>query len=362
MNGEKFVTDGRVWTRRAVASGLLAAATVGRPRRASATLTPTFPKGVWTQKTPAELGMDRSYLVALRNATGNGTGIVVRHGYSVYRWGQDVAVKVDWASAAKPVVSTLLLFALQEGRIDSVDDLIGAWGWPLKSKDRTMTFRHLSCMVSGYALPERPGEAWGYNDYAISLYKKTIFDRVFAQPANTVALDPLRLGPLRFQDGDLFGPQRQGYGLLTSPRDFARIGVFWLNKGNWRGTQLLPSEYFDEYCTNQVSADLPRTKGGLNDYLHVGTDGGTSNQASQAQGFYGFNWWFNTDGATWPDAPPDTFQARGHANAETMVVMPSLGIVAAWYGRQSLPGDPALQDANYYFSLLANSVVDDPTA
>lgn len=175
-------------------------------------LIPTFPRGTWTWKRPDELGMLASNLVALRQATGPGSGFVARHGYAVYRWGQDISIKVDWASASKPVVSTLLMFALQEGLIGSVDDLIADWGWRLKWKDRNMTFRHLACMTSGYALPERPGAVWGYNDYGIRLYKKTVFDRVFGQPTNDVALDPVRLGTLRFQDGDLFGPDRGGYG------------------------------------------------------------------------------------------------------------------------------------------------------
>ena len=49
-------------------------------------------------------------------------------------------------------------------------------------KDRSMTFRHLGAMTSGYARPEPPGAAWSYNDYAIQLYQKTLFDRVFKEP------------------------------------------------------------------------------------------------------------------------------------------------------------------------------------
>ena len=51
------------------------------------------------------------------------------------------------------------------------------FGWELREKDRSMTFRHLGAMTSGYARPEPPGAAWSYNDYAIQLYQKTLFDQ-----------------------------------------------------------------------------------------------------------------------------------------------------------------------------------------
>jgi hypothetical protein len=59
-------------------------------------------------------------------------------------------------------------------------------------------------MTSGYARPEAPGKAFAYNDYSIQLYQKTLFERVFKQPAEKVVKDPNRLGPLQFQDPLIF--------------------------------------------------------------------------------------------------------------------------------------------------------------
>jgi hypothetical protein len=87
-------------------------------------------------------------------------------------------------------------------------------------------------IVSGYALPENPGARWGYNDYAISLYCKTLFPKVFEQ--TMAAVVSARLGPLQFQDGAVIGSGGGGCQLFTSVRDAARIGWFWLNKGRWR--------------------------------------------------------------------------------------------------------------------------------
>ena len=47
-----------------------------------------------------------------------------------------------------------------------------------------MTFRHLANMMSGYGRPDSPGAAWAYNDYAIQLYQRTVFDRVFQEVPN----------------------------------------------------------------------------------------------------------------------------------------------------------------------------------
>jgi hypothetical protein len=73
------------------------------------------------------------------------------------------------------------MFAVKEGKISSVEATIAGFGWALRPADRTITFRHLANMTSGYALPENPGTHSGYNDYAISLYVKTLFPKVFKQ-------------------------------------------------------------------------------------------------------------------------------------------------------------------------------------
>jgi hypothetical protein len=91
--------------------------------------------------------------------------------------------------------------------------------------------------------------------------------------------------------------------------------------------------------------------GGTNDYLHIGTFGGGTNQALPGQGRYGYHLWFNPDRVTWPDAPSDTFQARGHNNAESMFVIPSRNLVVAFRGKDSTSAK-AFADANGYLKIL----------
>jgi CubicO group peptidase (beta-lactamase class C family) len=287
-----------------------------------------FPGTTWTTKTPGELGLDETKLNQFASNLG-GVGCIIRQGYMVKSWGADD--KGDWASAAKPVLSTMLFFAIEEGRLSGVHNLIRDWGWSLIAKDQPMEFFHLANMTSGYARGEIPGAAWAYNDYAIQLYAKTLFDRVYGTSADAAARDANRLGFLQFQDGTIFG-SRGGYGVEASPRDFARIGWLWCNKGYWNGTQLLPQHYFDDYMKPQVSSILPRTSSGGSDYLGVGTIGGGSDQTGYGPGIYGFNWWFNPSSYTWPDAPDDIFQANGHWGEEVVTVIPSLSLVVACRG------------------------------
>ena len=133
-----------------------------------------FPGREWQTREPARAGADATTLDQLAEALG-GHGCVVKDGYVVKAWG-DQAERRDWLSSAKPVLSTMLFMAIQQGKVKSVDQPLADFGWPLREKDRTMTFRHLGAMTSGYARPEAPGAAFAYNDYAIQLYQKTLFE------------------------------------------------------------------------------------------------------------------------------------------------------------------------------------------
>ncbi len=289
-----------------------------------------FPGESWSVKGPEELGLDSAQLDAVAVALGS-RGCIVKNGYVVKTWGSQFE-KGDWASSGKPVLSTLLMFALKEGKIKSFDQPIADFGWDLSPKDRTMTFRHLATMTSGYARPEEPGKAWAYNDYAIQLYQKTLFDKVFQGKPETVVSDPHRFGALQLQDGFAFRESNRR--MRGSVRDFARVAWFWLNRGNWNGTQVLPRAYFDENMKPQVPKDLPVS--GLaktNDYLRIGSYGGESNHFSRSgPGIYGFNWWFNDTGSlhpqtlTWPDAPKETVMSIG-VRGNCSVMIPSLNLV-----------------------------------
>jgi CubicO group peptidase (beta-lactamase class C family) len=233
----------------------------------------TFPGASWQTKTPAELGLDGTKLNQFATNVG-GVGCIIRQGYLVKTWGAADS-KDHWASAGKPVTSTMLFYAVEEGLLTDVHELIEDHGWDLITKDEPMEFYHLANMTGGYARGEAPGAAWAYNDYGITLYMKTLFGNVYGTTANTAATNPNRLGALQFQDGSIFQTVGIYEDLLyTSPRDFARIGWFWCNRGFWNGNQLLPKHYFDDYMQTQVPGSMPRTTIAGTDYLGIGTYGG----------------------------------------------------------------------------------------
>jgi len=140
-----------------------------------------YPGETWPTRTPEQVGLSLAKLDELRDWVG-GRGCVVRHGYMVYAWG-DQARSGDVASAMKPVVSTLLFLAIQEGKLKSADDPVSDFEPRLKEinhgKDAAITWRHLASQTSGYGLTELPGQAYSYNDYALALYYDTLTQKVF---------------------------------------------------------------------------------------------------------------------------------------------------------------------------------------
>lgn len=321
---------------------------------------PVFPGETWEARAPEAVGLDPAVLDQFVARVG-GHGCVVRGGYMVRTWG-DQSLKTDWASAGKAVIATMLLFAVEEGRLAGVDDPVGAWGWAVRPEDEGLSFAQLANMTSGYARAEGPGEAWAYNDIGTKLLAVTLFDRVFGTTADEAARAEGRLGVLGFEDGTLFS-SREGYGVFTTPRDMARIGWLWLNRGRWGGEQLLPGAALDAIMAPTVPGGMPRSAAGGSDYLGVGTYGGGTDQTPFGPGIYGFGWWFNGSvGAAgeiaWPDAPADTVLALGHWDREIVVVIPSLGIVAAGRGQWGSfePGNPGA-GLNATLGLLASAVV-----
>ena len=305
-----------------------------------------FPGKSWEERAPVQVGLDA---VKLEQFATNvlGDGCVIKDGYLVKSWGERTSHKW-WASASKPVLSTLLLLAVQEGKLPGVDAPVKSVGWALSEKDSTMTFRHLANMVSGYACEEAPGAAWGYNDYAIQLYALSL-EKVFQQKLDEAFRQ--RMAALQFEDGAFFGG-RGGLSVSASPRDFARLGWLWLNRGRWNGKEVLSEKLFVDHIKPGVPADLPRTrtKKNANDYLGIGTYGGGTDQTKYGPGVYGFNFWFNElcgQERAWPAVPADTYQANGMWNRDTVTVFPSLRMVVAVRGAQPGKFEPGKADGQY---------------
>lgn len=230
-----------------------------------------------------------------------GRGAVLHNGRTIHAWG-DQKESSDWLSSAKPVLSTLLFFAIHNRQVKSVHTKIATLGWPLTGKDREITFHHLANMISGYARPDKPGTAWAYNDYAINLYQQTLFDKVFAADPDTIAnkiLAPLRLkqvalpgheSPLerlgaRFrQDRHLLAQQGQS----GEPPDSAGEILRPLSASS---NARQPSSHAEG--AHQRLHENRNVRGRVADHF---TDYGA--------GIYGYNWWFNATGRLHPQRSP----------------------------------------------------------
>ena len=112
-------------------------------------------------------------------------------------------------------------------------------------KDTNITFRHFANQTSCYGVQEGPGTAYDYNDWQMALFWDTLFLKVYgATYANVDAtvLQPKLTSILQCQDNPTFmafGTGDRPGRLAVSPRDFARFGLLYLNRGNWNGTQVI---------------------------------------------------------------------------------------------------------------------------
>ena len=68
---------------------------------------------------------------------------------------------------------------------------------------------------------------------------------------------------------------------------------------------------------------------------------------------YGYLWWLNTEGTTWPDAPKTAYQARGHGS-NTVWIDPEHDLVVVWRWHQG----PAL---NGFYRRIIQSIKSEET-
>ena len=302
------------------------------PRLTSQGAAPAWPEAEWERRDPEAVGLSAARLTELQELVG-GRGCVVRHGYLAWTWG-DYRRSSDVASAFKPLLSTLLLMAVQEGRLASVHAKVSDFEPML---DRRISWFHLASQLSGYGLTEEPGAAYAYNDFALALYYDTLTGKVFRQSGDDLLRTRLA-EPLRFQDRytfEAFGPRDRPGRLAVSVRDFARFGLLWLRMGNWRGKQLVQSNLVHMALHSPVPPQTPLTRGKESPMLPgQRTIGGTRNITPVGPGYYSFNWWLNRTNEQgqrlFADAPPDTYVASGHGGKRMLWVVPTQDMVVCW--------------------------------
>ena len=304
-----------------------------------------WPDENWARKAPGDAGLDAGTLQQMSDFAG-GYGCIIRGGYMVYAWG-DVSRRKDVASAVKPVYTHFLLKAIEDGRIDGLDEKVVKWEKRLQGlnqdlghKDQGITWRHLCNQISGYGVKEGPGDAYDYSDWNMALLFDTLFLKVYGTTWKKVdeeVLRPILMDVIGCQDEPTFmafGTGNRPGRLAISPRDFARFGLLYLRAGKWRDKQVLSEELVRFAPRQPLPLKIPRTQGEKAQMIEGQRSIGGGNNQCDHLGNYSNAWWINGIGRdeqlNWPDVPKDVFGCFGHGDIRAVVVMPSLDVVVSW--------------------------------
>ena len=261
----------------------------------------------------------------------------------------------EWNSAGKTLVSVTTGIAQQENLLDinnKVSDYLGA-GWtnmPLE-KEKLITVRNLLTMTSGInsgsQLVTQPnltytadaGTRWAYSNVFQLLMDvdanasngdfETYFDKKLKS----------RIGMEGFWN---FGLVYKIY--HSNTRSMARFGLLALNKGKWKGEQIINENYFTESTSTSQSINPS----------------------------YGYLWWINGkssymlpgfqhvyQGSLIPNAPSDMFAALG-ASDQKIYVIPGRKMVIVRMGDAADPDNPTFAASGFDNELWAkiNAVIN----
>ncbi len=331
-----------------------------------------WPTETWEAATPAEMGMDGTLLEKARDyaLTGDGSGLIVRHGRVVMRWG-DRKQTYDLKSSTKAVGVTALGLALGDGKIAGLHEPAARYhpefGVPPEAnRDKgwleKITLLHLAAQTAGFdknggytELLFEPGTKWSYSDggpnwlaecvtlvYGRDL-QEVLFDRIFSPIG--IRRDDLRWRANSYRPREIDGVARRefGSGIHANVDAMARIGYLYLRGGRWQDRQLIPSWFVDAARTVPHGVKgLPVLK---------------EQEYGNASDHYGLLWWNNADG-TMKNVPRDAYWSWGLYDS-LIVVIPSLDVVVARAGKSiGRERTPHYAPIEPFIELVAVSVKD----
>lgn len=287
----------------------------------------------WMVSTPEDQGMDSARLKQAGAALGRTAAcsfIVVRHGVIVYEKYYNQSKKNDCNnvySVTKSFISALTGIAIREKYIGSTEDKLENYlpQYFNNIKDphwKDITIRHLLTMTPGFCedLPKWTGS----NDWIKATFElplnylpgaKFQYANSASHLLSVVLSAATGTSTYEFAEKYLFKPlainkkiwstdpqgNYTGYAnLYLRPRDMAKFGLMYLNKGAWGGKQVVPSEWVDE--STKVQYDFNKEK-----------DSGFENG-------YGFKWWISGETGY------HMFSAVGYGG-QRIDVIPGLDIV-----------------------------------
>lgn len=278
--------------------------------------------------------------------------VVVHDGQVVaerYAPGYGVDTPLLSHSIAKSVVNALIGILVRRGELDVAQPAsVALWRRPNDSR-AAITIDNLLRMNAGFGFDEgggpsrsthmwfnepdmarfaqsaplvdAPGAHWGYSSGSYVILSRIIGDKVGGGPkglrdfAQRELFDPLGMRSVTLEF-DASGTMMGANAMFLTPRDGARFGLLYLNKGKIGDVRVLPDGWVD-YSTRPTGATG-----------------------------YGAGFWLNTTNArvpTWgfpwglSGVPGDAFFARGYLG-QYIVVVPSAKLVVVRFGQSHGPG------------------------
>lgn len=264
-----------------------------------------WPTMQWQTLDPAILKLDSEKLSELepiiKSEYSNINGIVVvRNGYIAYERyfnGYDIDDTHHVASVTKSIISALIGIAIDDGYIKSVDqkvlDFFPEYNLDTAdSQKREITIRHLLTMTAPYSFEDwkepldkmcmQPdwikytldmlGENGNIGDFKYSTAGAHLLSAIITRStgksareyANQCLFKPIGIKEIPdfemegFGFEDLFGAKVNGWvkdpssnstggwGLTLTPRDMARFGFLYLNRGVWENNQIISKSWVEE--------------------------------------------------------------------------------------------------------------------
>jgi len=317
-------------------------------------IAPEFVSSSWVDSTPAAQGLDAATVQDLMQTAATidhlYSVLVVKNGYLVaeqYFNGMSPSDANSSASVTKSFMSALLGLALWDGVLTSRDqkmvDFFPEIDWENNdSRKSEITLRQILQMRSGYpweefsgdfgtlvnsadwislleefSLSGDPGTLFGYSNLAAHM-TSVILER--AAGASTLTYAKKRLfDPMGITVGhwprDAAGYYYGSGSLRITPRDMAKFGQLYLDKGVFNGRRILPEDWIFEshqvYSSDTYNGTIVDTFGPLD---------------------YGYLWWSTTAGQHSVDF------AWGHGG-QLVALVKDLDLVVVT-AASDLPGEP----------------------
>jgi CubicO group peptidase (beta-lactamase class C family) len=134
-----------------------------------------------------------------------------------------------------------------------------------------------------------PGTAWNYNSGAphlLSAIISKVSGKSTLEFAKENLFDPLGIKVYDWEM-DSRGIFIGGYGLSLKPKDLAKVGLLYLNKGKWNGKEIV-SEDWVKACTDSITPTAWPENGSMGYLWWVNYFGGYSTRGAYGQNMYVF--------------------------------------------------------------------------